>query len=129
MNFFASTKGSLFNLRHQKWFNQFARFARVTLAFTEREHQSWLKSRFRLPLTNVTFICITMARSSCYGPRIGGAIGEKEGMNSGQFMLLILKWKNYNKICIFILDTYWHPSRYFPWPKTNGLLLTEIILI
>ena len=59
--FLASTKGSLFNLCHQKWFNQFARFARVTLAFTEREHQSWLKSRFRLPLTNVTFICITIA--------------------------------------------------------------------
>ena len=60
-NFLASTKGSLFNLCHRKWFNQFARFARVTLAFTEREHQSWLKSRFRLRLTNVTFICITIA--------------------------------------------------------------------
>ena len=62
VNFFASTKRSLFNLCHQKWFNQFARYARVTLAFTEREHQSWLKSRFRQRLTNVTFICITIAQ-------------------------------------------------------------------
>ena len=101
-------------LCHQKWFKQFARFARVTSTECEL-----LLLAIRADSESIRFSITSHVYLHHYCPKIWERIGEKKRYEL-RSIHAAYAWKNFRKICIFILSTYPHLSRHFPCPTPDS---------